>query len=201
MNQGRKRLARQRLDRSRPQLCHRHAGGDAAVPCRQLRDAARKPDQDDGEPLRLPQPHGRRPGFEAMRKQQEAFLKTMMGGMPGWGGSGPAREEEAPRKGRRHRRDPEAAGRAAGKALQALTHGRTRGPRHAHCSGDRGLPGSGRGGLGLRRGAASGRQPLGRQPAGGGAGNRPRRGAARPRDPPLQTTPPAPCSAATPRSC
>lgn len=38
------------------------------------------------------------PGFEAMRKQQEAFMKTMMGGMagvPGWGGSGPAPEPEA----------------------------------------------------------------------------------------------------------
>lgn len=38
------------------------------------------------------------PGFDALRKQQEAFMKTMMGGvpgmggMPGWGGSGPARE-------------------------------------------------------------------------------------------------------------
>jgi polyhydroxyalkanoate synthesis repressor PhaR len=36
------------------------------------------------------------PGFEAIRKQQEAFLKTVMAGMPGWGGSGPTREEEAP---------------------------------------------------------------------------------------------------------
>ncbi len=25
------------------------------------------------------------PGFEAMRKQQEAFMKTMLAGMPGWG--------------------------------------------------------------------------------------------------------------------
>ncbi|NEY91612.1 polyhydroxyalkanoate synthesis repressor PhaR [Tabrizicola oligotrophica] len=33
------------------------------------------------------------PGFDALRKQQEAFMKTMMGGMPGWGASGPAREE------------------------------------------------------------------------------------------------------------
>lgn len=33
------------------------------------------------------------PGFDALRKQQEAFMKTMMGGMPGWGGSAPAREE------------------------------------------------------------------------------------------------------------
>jgi polyhydroxyalkanoate synthesis repressor PhaR len=44
----------------------------------------------------FPNPLASVPGFEAMRKQQEAFLKTMMGGMPGWGGSGPAKEEEAP---------------------------------------------------------------------------------------------------------
>ena len=40
------------------------------------------------------------PGFDVLRKQQEAFMKTMMagvpgvGGMPGWGGSGPAPEPE-----------------------------------------------------------------------------------------------------------
>ena len=44
----------------------------------------------------FPNPMSAVPGFEAMRKQQEAFLKTMMGGMPGWASSGPAREEEAP---------------------------------------------------------------------------------------------------------
>jgi polyhydroxyalkanoate synthesis regulator protein len=44
----------------------------------------------------FPNPMVAVPGFEAMRKQQEAFLKTMMGGMPGWGGSGPAKEEDAP---------------------------------------------------------------------------------------------------------
>ncbi|NJM83083.1 MAG: polyhydroxyalkanoate synthesis repressor PhaR [Tabrizicola sp.] len=43
----------------------------------------------------FPNPMSAVPGFEAMRKQQEAFLKTMMGGMSGWGSSGPAREEEA----------------------------------------------------------------------------------------------------------
>jgi polyhydroxyalkanoate synthesis repressor PhaR len=43
----------------------------------------------------FPHPMAGVPGFEAMRKQQEAFLKTVMGGMPGWGGSGPAKEEEA----------------------------------------------------------------------------------------------------------
>ncbi|MBA3908868.1 MAG: polyhydroxyalkanoate synthesis repressor PhaR [Rhodobacter sp.] len=44
----------------------------------------------------FPNPMAAVPGFDAIRKQQEAFLKTMMGGVPGWGGSGPAREEEAP---------------------------------------------------------------------------------------------------------
>jgi polyhydroxyalkanoate synthesis repressor PhaR len=44
----------------------------------------------------FPNPMAAVPGFEALRKQQEAFLKTVMGGMPGWGGSGPAREEETP---------------------------------------------------------------------------------------------------------
>ena len=32
----------------------------------------------------IPTPLTAMPGFEAMRKQQEAFLKTMMGGIPGW---------------------------------------------------------------------------------------------------------------------
>jgi len=44
----------------------------------------------------FPNPMATMPGFEAMRKQQEAFLKTMLGGMPGWAGSGPAREDGAP---------------------------------------------------------------------------------------------------------
>jgi polyhydroxyalkanoate synthesis repressor PhaR len=44
----------------------------------------------------FPNPLAAVPGFDALRKQQEAFLKTVMGGMPGWSGSGPAREEEAP---------------------------------------------------------------------------------------------------------
>jgi polyhydroxyalkanoate synthesis repressor PhaR len=44
----------------------------------------------------FPNPMAAVPGFDAMRKQQEAFLKTMLGGMPGWGGSGPAREDETP---------------------------------------------------------------------------------------------------------
>ncbi|OYW56140.1 MAG: polyhydroxyalkanoate synthesis repressor PhaR [Rhodobacterales bacterium 12-65-15] len=41
----------------------------------------------------FPHPMAAVPGFEAMRKQQEAFLKTMLGGMPGWSGTTPAREE------------------------------------------------------------------------------------------------------------
>ncbi|NPD13960.1 polyhydroxyalkanoate synthesis repressor PhaR [Xinfangfangia sp. D13-10-4-6] len=44
----------------------------------------------------FPNPMASMPGFEAMRKQQEAFLKSMMGGMPGWPGatSSPAPETE-----------------------------------------------------------------------------------------------------------
>jgi polyhydroxyalkanoate synthesis repressor PhaR len=46
----------------------------------------------------LPNPMVGMPAFDALRKQQEAFLKTMMGGLPGWpgapgGSTGPAREE------------------------------------------------------------------------------------------------------------
>ena len=41
----------------------------------------------------MPNPMAGVPGFDALRKQQEAFLKTLMGGMPGWGGSGPAPEQ------------------------------------------------------------------------------------------------------------
>lgn len=46
----------------------------------------------------FPNPMAAMPGFEALRKQQEAFLKSMMGGVPGWGGSGPAPDAEAPAK-------------------------------------------------------------------------------------------------------
>ncbi len=38
----------------------------------------------------FPNPLTAMPGFEAMRKQQEAFMKTMMGGLPGWNGTQPA---------------------------------------------------------------------------------------------------------------
>jgi len=36
----------------------------------------------------IPNPLTAMPGFEAMRKNQEAFMKAMMGGMPGWGTAG-----------------------------------------------------------------------------------------------------------------
>lgn len=40
----------------------------------------------------IPNPMATIPGFDLMKKQQEAFLKTVMGGLPGWSGSGPAPE-------------------------------------------------------------------------------------------------------------
>ncbi|PZQ96763.1 MAG: polyhydroxyalkanoate synthesis repressor PhaR [Cereibacter sphaeroides] len=42
----------------------------------------------------LPNPMAGVPGFDDLLKQQEAFMKTMLSGMPGWGSSGPAREDE-----------------------------------------------------------------------------------------------------------
>lgn len=45
----------------------------------------------------FPNPIAAMPGFDAMRKQQEAFMKTMMmGGLPGWGGTTPERDEDKP---------------------------------------------------------------------------------------------------------
>ncbi|MEZ5796390.1 MAG: polyhydroxyalkanoate synthesis repressor PhaR [Paracoccaceae bacterium] len=44
----------------------------------------------------FPNPMAAVPGFDALRKQQEAFLKSLMGGMSGWGSSGPAMEEADP---------------------------------------------------------------------------------------------------------
>ncbi len=41
----------------------------------------------------IPNPLAAVPGFDALRKQQEAFLKTVLGGMPGWSGTGPVRED------------------------------------------------------------------------------------------------------------
>ena len=42
----------------------------------------------------LPNPMAAMPGFDLMRKQQEAFMKTMMSGMPAWSGSGPAADAD-----------------------------------------------------------------------------------------------------------
>jgi len=45
----------------------------------------------------LPNPMAAVPGFEELRKQQEVFMKTLLAGMPampGWAGSGAAREDE-----------------------------------------------------------------------------------------------------------
>ena len=42
---------------------------------------------------KVPHPMAAMPGFEAIRKQQEAFLKSMMGGMPGWTGT-PAEKDQ-----------------------------------------------------------------------------------------------------------
>ena len=44
----------------------------------------------------IPNPLAAVPGFEAMRKQQEAFLKTMMVGMPGWSAAAPKEETADP---------------------------------------------------------------------------------------------------------
>ena len=41
----------------------------------------------------LPNPMAAMPGFEAMRKSQEAFMKTMMGGLPGWSGTTAAKDD------------------------------------------------------------------------------------------------------------
>ena len=38
----------------------------------------------------IPNPLNAMPGFDAMRKQQEAFMKTMMGGVPGWSKAAPS---------------------------------------------------------------------------------------------------------------
>lgn len=40
----------------------------------------------------IPNPMAAMPGFEAMRKQQEAFMKTMIGGIPGWPSTTPKPE-------------------------------------------------------------------------------------------------------------
>jgi polyhydroxyalkanoate synthesis repressor PhaR len=42
----------------------------------------------------IPNPLTTMPGFDLMRKQQEAFMKTMMGGVPGWNNAGSAPEPD-----------------------------------------------------------------------------------------------------------
>ncbi|MGV8954212.1 MAG: polyhydroxyalkanoate synthesis repressor PhaR [Cypionkella sp.] len=42
----------------------------------------------------IPNPLTAMPGFDLMRKQQEAFMKTMMGGVPGWNKTTSAPEPE-----------------------------------------------------------------------------------------------------------
>ncbi|MGV8985025.1 MAG: polyhydroxyalkanoate synthesis repressor PhaR [Cypionkella sp.] len=42
-----------------------------------------------GNMTAIPNPLNTMPGFDAMRKQQEAFMKTMMGGLPWQGGTKP----------------------------------------------------------------------------------------------------------------
>jgi polyhydroxyalkanoate synthesis repressor PhaR len=43
----------------------------------------------------IPNPLTAMPGFDAMRKQQEAFMKTMMGGLPWAGGTTPEAESSS----------------------------------------------------------------------------------------------------------
>ncbi len=44
----------------------------------------------------IPNPLAAVPGFDVLRKQQEAFLKTIMGGIPGWPAGTAPTAEEAP---------------------------------------------------------------------------------------------------------
>lgn len=55
----------------------------------------------------MPNPMSNVPGFEAMQRQQQAFLRALMGGWPG-GASGPELDEDAPEAA------PKAEGKAAG---------------------------------------------------------------------------------------
>jgi polyhydroxyalkanoate synthesis repressor PhaR len=41
----------------------------------------------------IPNPMSTMPGFDLMRQQQEAFMKTMMAGVPGWGAPEPKAQE------------------------------------------------------------------------------------------------------------
>jgi polyhydroxyalkanoate synthesis repressor PhaR len=42
----------------------------------------------------IPNPLASMPGFEAMRKSQEAFMASVMGGLPGWGAKPAAKAED-----------------------------------------------------------------------------------------------------------
>ncbi len=42
----------------------------------------------------IPNPLAAMPGFDAMRKQQEVFMKGLMGAVPGWSASGPGPEKD-----------------------------------------------------------------------------------------------------------
>lgn len=44
----------------------------------------------------IPNPMAAMPGFDLMRKQQEAFMKTMMAGVPGWPAAGAGLEASPP---------------------------------------------------------------------------------------------------------
>jgi polyhydroxyalkanoate synthesis repressor PhaR len=44
---------------------------------------------------KVPTPMSGMPGFEAMRKQQETFMKTMMAGMPAWNAPKPSGSEKS----------------------------------------------------------------------------------------------------------
>lgn len=44
----------------------------------------------------IPNPMASMPGFDLMRKQQEAFMKTMMTGVPGWNAAPPAPDAAKP---------------------------------------------------------------------------------------------------------
>ena len=144
----------------------------------------------------FPQPHGRRAGFEALRKQQEAFLKSMMGGVPGWGGSRPGAGLRNPGEGRRLAEIKRQLAELQSK-LEALIHGRNGRPRHALgievflAAAEEGAISAAARRLGVSPSAVS-QQLTGLESALGAPCS-----IAAPA--PWRSPPPAPCSAATPR--
>ena len=87
----------------------------------------------------IPNPLTTMPGFDLMRKQQEAFMKTMMGGVPGWAGSGPAKEEAAQDPAEELAEIKKQFAELQQKAVEALgCRKQNNGSRHA--LGDRGFP-------------------------------------------------------------